>query len=369
LICIYPFYKQIKKNKEQGLALLITFPIQDIQKTLNAFTRIQRIIDKNTVHVEPAKHKINIDKKAQKKGFRTCQLMSLSSLKFALGILIIFSISAVYSIVNYVRIINHNNDFILFYNEYITGSRLMTSFETQYASAYQVLYFYNENTQWIDNYFQSYQPIYKINADNLAATNKFWLHIDALTDSNSDCTPTYLNQERLLSNNDVCDFITLVEMTPEKIQECKQSLSQTSKLGFLNFITSIFQIFSNQLQTVQYSNYARYETVLLVNDIDFKGLDNLLFYGNFVLRQYVLALQQNLTDVLQNQNNESYIFLGIGILLMVSSFVGGWYPFSNYMRKDFAIVKKIYGIFPIYFIIGNRYIRRWLTNNTKQNCD
>jgi len=279
-------------------------------------------------------------------------------------LLVVFGIFCTYFITFSIRIINHNDDFIGLYDEFDQLGDLYSCFEAQYFLGYEALYLYNDPVNYQTSFFTNNQFTWNTINNRWAEGKQFWANIDGFLDDNADATQSYKTQEYFLKGGDVCDFITSVAMTPDMINECKTALQGASRLGFAQFISAIFQTFQDQLNNVVTSNYARNQTVSIITTTDFQGLDNLLYYGDLVFTQYLKGITSNLNDVLSNQIGEAYIFLIIGIIMMVGGFLYGWYRFVSYMKGEFLIVKKTYSVLPLDMIVNNGYIKRWLKDNS-----
>jgi len=238
------------------------------------------------------------------------------------------------------------------------------SFDALYFIGYSRLHLYNDANAWQDYFTNQYQPVYDVFADRFAKANLFWMNIDAYLANNTDTTDAYVQQELALKNDDLCSLITIIEMTPVMLEECQLALNQASALGFLHVLDAVVDIFQTQNDIMMSSNYSRNATEEIIAVMDFKGLDDLLFYTDCVWQQYIENMRTNLKVSLQLQFNEAYIFLCVGVVIVLSGFVFGILPLIKHMKNEFKQIKKIYGLFPLNTLMMNSYIKKWLLDNS-----
>jgi len=270
-------------------------------------------------------------------------------------------------VINYTRVISHNTQFLNFFTIFDNTGDRFANFNSRYATGYQALLLYNvTDPQFLQLYNTEMQTILPLYASKLEDGVVWWDNLFEWINANPDIQPYYAAASWQFKSGDICDCITQFPMTADNLTECKKSLEHASYLGWSQFLSNIFPAFTKQYAEIQAFGYTQQEAAAIITGMDFKGLDNLLYYGSLDYYQLLSIMRQNLNDDLAMQLNEGIIFFGVGIILLLAALFLGWYTFLRAMKVKFLSVKKVYSLLTFDMLTGNSAVKRWLQNNSKK---
>ena len=138
-------------------------------------------------------------------------------------------------------------------------------------------------------------------------------------------------------------------------------------MGISHFITVYFQTADNFAKLMSDSQYSLPEMYEILNNKDFIGMNQLLYYGDMIFKKYIQILKVNLHSILNKQISESIIFLVVGIVTLIIGFFYGWLPFMKKMHMKVMSVKISYSAIPLSMILENNYIKKWLKDNSNSS--
>ena len=369
---ILPIFVQVNKRKEEALVLFCSFQQDVLINKISMYTSIYNeiICKMNEVSDQYSKTLsdisfINLIKKQRKK----ISISQHSKLKVNFGrvvliIIISFVVISLYPLINFILTNQFLNAFTLNIQENIIFGKLSSSFSLFYAINYfninYQFYVYKQGLPLLNQtIIQSWNMNFKIFDEIL---NYASYDLDQLI-SSSYVTTEHKDFLIKLKSENLCE---LIQLSPEKLNNCSSIYKGQMKLGLIVVLKSI----ANDFKDIY--------NIIMENPNNKQKVQNWILTNNFFELDLILEYMQPITTLIIDNsisNFQNYLNLqialitglfifGLSVLILIAGF--GFLNLIKYLNGLLFNARFLLSVLPIDLIQENSYLMSHLSKEFKK---